>query len=86
MKHTFLFLLGSAAVAAGTGSTASCKNIPGDAGWPNLAAWARLNQTVGGRLIATVPEASVCHYEPYHNYNATACEALKPLWDFPQGQ
>ncbi len=85
LLHWFV-LAGSAAVSAGTGSTASCKPIPGDPAWPTNAEWAQLNRTVGGRLIATVPEASVCHYDPYHDYNATACDALKPGWDFPQAQ
>ncbi|UKZ80017.1 hypothetical protein TrVFT333_007781 [Trichoderma virens FT-333] len=32
-----------------------CRYLPGDANWPNAAAWASLNSTVHGRLIATVP-------------------------------
>lgn len=37
---------------------AACRFLPGDAEWPNDATWSRLNKTVGGRLIDTVPVAS----------------------------
>ena len=60
---------------------ASCKNIPGDDGWPSQSEWAQLNETVRGRLIATVPQASVCHLEPYKNFDETACETLRGSWN-----
>lgn len=82
-----LLAIGAAASVAGGNTTfSSCKNIPGDPGWPTPDEWDALNHTVGGRLIATVPAASVCHLEPYDDYNATACAALKAIWDFPQAQ
>ena len=62
----------------------SCRYIPGDDGWPDDAEWAQLNETVGGRLIATVPQASVCHSLPYDDFNETACEILKTSWDYAQ--
>jgi len=68
-------------VLARTGNATSCRNIPGDAGWPRQVDWAHLNKTVGGRLIATIPQASVCHTSPYFDYNETACEALAAGWD-----
>ncbi|KAE9378306.1 FAD/FMN-containing isoamyl alcohol oxidase-like protein MreA, partial [Stipitochalara longipes BDJ] len=55
--------------------------LPGDAGWPDVHAWNRLNITVRGRLIATVPAAHVCH-DP--NYNETASSILKTEWDTVQ--
>lgn len=86
-RSALLFLLtGAAAVAADSSGGAACKNIPGDPGWPSPADWTSLNQSVSGRLIATVPLASVCHNEPFDNYDATACAALQPEWDFPQTQ
>lgn len=60
-----------------------CKNVPGDTGWPTSQDWAKLNQTVGGRLIATVPAASVCHGK---TYDESACDTLRGGWDFPQVQ
>ena len=59
----------------------SCKNIPGDDGWPSQTEWARLNETIEGRLIATVPQGSVCHPEPYQNFDETACDALRETWN-----
>ncbi|WYZ42556.1 hypothetical protein EsH8_VI_000255 [Colletotrichum jinshuiense] len=58
-------------------STASCKNLPGDAGWPSADIWAQFNETVGGRLVATVPLGSPCHGEAY---NATECARLQDAW------
>lgn len=61
-------------------SNASCRAIPGDASWPSLDKWYALNETVHGRLIATTPLPSVCHSEPFGNYNADVCSALKTTW------
>lgn len=56
----------------------TCKYIPGDAGWPSHEAWHKLNTTVGGRLIATVPVADVCHNGGiFSAYNETACADLQ---------
>lgn len=72
-------------VAAGLAQ--SCRNIPGDVDWPTQQEWASLNTTVGGRLIATVPLASVCHDEgEFAQYNETACDALRQRWDLSQVQ
>ncbi len=66
--------------------TATCKYIPGDAGWPTQDVWNQLNDTVGGRLIATVPQAAICHVGGYATleFNEAACEALQPEWNSPQ--
>lgn len=64
----------------------SCKVIPGDARWPSAARWAELNQTIGGRLIAAKPAASVCHVNPFGVYDATACSQLQANWDRPETQ
>ena len=68
-----VFLLGRHAVAG----SPRCRVIPGDDGWPVQVDWDGLNKTVGGRLIATAPIASVCH-EP--SYDKVACEALRGDW------
>ena len=68
------------------GVVSTCKNIPGDAGWPSPAEWSRLNQTVGGRLIASRPLASVCHHAPFGNYNAEECERVRAGWNRAETQ
>lgn len=44
----------------------SCKNIAGDPARPGPEDWARLNETVDGRLIATAPVVMVYHNPSYH--------------------
>ncbi|KAK6063441.1 FAD-dependent isoamyl alcohol oxidase (FAD binding domain protein) [Seiridium cupressi] len=73
-----LSLLARVAVAS------TCKNIPGDPGWPSQSDWAKLNATVGGRLIQTVPQASVCHHESNMQYDAAACAELQNDWTLSQ--
>lgn len=65
-------------------STSTCRCYPTDACWPTAAEWAAFNTTVGGRLVATVPIASVCHYDNFTTYDAEACAALLDVWDYPQ--
>lgn len=61
----------------------NCRSIPGDTTWPSQSTWNRLNRTVGGRLVATVPQAAVCHSRGYGplKQNATACSALRTVWN-----
>lgn len=84
----FILLLpfANAGLITARNNTSSCKYIPGDAGWPDKNTWDKLNQTVGGRLIATVPQAAICHiggYGPLEEDKA-ACKALQPTWNAPQ--
>lgn len=83
----FLQVLTSSAAAAVSSSTTvstrasnqthACRYIPGDEGWPSKIHWEQLNDTVGGRLIATVPVAHVCHQSgPFAAYDQTTCEDL----------
>lgn len=65
-------------------STSTCRCYPGDACWPMTAEWAAFNATIGGRLVATVPIASVCHYDNFTAYDEAACAALLDVWDYPQ--
>ncbi|KAK6065435.1 FAD-dependent isoamyl alcohol oxidase (FAD binding domain protein) [Seiridium cupressi] len=62
-------------------STARCKPIPGDATWPGSSAWATLNDTVNGNLIASVPIPSVCHDAPFNAYNSSACQTVQKDYD-----
>ncbi|KAK7039986.1 FAD-binding domain-containing protein [Favolaschia claudopus] len=41
-----------------------CRNIPGDAGFPDANSWATLNKTVGGRLAPVVPFPRFCRNLP----------------------
>jgi hypothetical protein len=67
-------LAAAATVPAATTPAKGCRFIPGDKGWPAEAEWAQLNRTVGGRLIATVPRAHVCHGK---DFDESACSALR---------
>ncbi|CZR67902.1 related to isoamyl alcohol oxidase [Phialocephala subalpina] len=58
-------------------ATSNCHYLPEDAGWPSWNQWGSLNQSVGGRLIAGKPLASVCYG---HEANAAACTALQADW------
>lgn len=58
-----------------------CRCFPGDECWPTTADWSQLNQTVGGRLVATVPLAAPCH-DPI--YDAAECQRLRDNWVWPQ--
>ncbi|RYP45875.1 hypothetical protein DL768_007832 [Monosporascus sp. mg162] len=66
-----------------------CKFIPGDPGWPSQRQWASLNATVGGRLVGTQLQASICHTEaigtqPIGLYDEAECAALREVYDLPQ--
>ncbi|KAI1877748.1 hypothetical protein JX265_003756 [Neoarthrinium moseri] len=68
--------------------TPNCRTIPGDASWPGQSIWDRLNETVGGKLIATVPIAAPCHKtlygEPNGLFDEDACAALRDNWFLPE--
>ncbi|ORY67015.1 uncharacterized protein BCR38DRAFT_464340 [Pseudomassariella vexata] len=51
--------------------------------WPSSATWASFNQTLRGRLVATVPLASVCHNSSFGTNDAAACAQLRSVWDYP---
>ncbi|AEO58370.1 hypothetical protein MYCTH_2305637 [Thermothelomyces thermophilus ATCC 42464] len=78
----FLALAGTAVgLTTNHNHSPSCRVLPGDAAWPSSRDWAKLNKTLNGHLIATVPQASVCHKSPFGQYDAQACEELKSSWD-----
>ncbi|KAH7109428.1 FAD binding domain-containing protein [Dendryphion nanum] len=62
------------------GAKADCRCLPTDSCWPSRDVWSKLNSTVDGKLVATVPIGSPCH-DP--TYDANACEALKKQWFNP---
>ncbi|KAI1423494.1 putative FAD-dependent isoamyl alcohol oxidase [Xylaria sp. FL1777] len=73
-------LAGICALALLTGADAACRSIPGDTDWPSLGDWTALNATVQGRLIQTIPQASVCHTSPFAVFDTDACSALQTTW------
>ncbi|KXH43236.1 long-chain-fatty-acid-CoA ligase [Colletotrichum nymphaeae SA-01] len=58
-----------------------CTCTDGDSCWPSELQWQDLNASVGGRLIAPVPPASVCH-DP--NYDEAECAAIREDWVWPE--
>lgn len=64
---------------------ALCRSFPGDKSWPADKDWDAFNQTVGGRLIATVPIGAVCHDTfPGVEYDAQKCAEVRDLWPKPE--
>ncbi|KAL2811443.1 hypothetical protein BJX63DRAFT_399278 [Aspergillus granulosus] len=59
----------------------TCRCMPGDPCWPSPAAWSRFNQSIDGRLIASVPLGTPCHGAAY---NAAKCDALREKWTLPE--
>ncbi|KAJ5963979.1 uncharacterized protein N7479_003855 [Penicillium vulpinum] len=58
--------------------------MPQDPCWPEHNLWARFNKTVHGRLIATIPIASVCHIDSFAPYDKSQCDQLQSNWGFPK--
>ncbi|KAJ0158908.1 putative FAD-linked oxidoreductase [Colletotrichum tanaceti] len=58
----------------------ACRCFPGENCWPTTTKWAAFNQTVGGRLIATVPIGAVCHDSSFGAYDEAKCAALQSSW------
>lgn len=77
---TFVYACATTATATLTytaSKSTSCRCFLGETCWLSRSAWDRLNATVGGRLVATIPLGSPCH-DPV--YNATECAILQGLW------
>ncbi|ORX92396.1 hypothetical protein BCR34DRAFT_581123 [Clohesyomyces aquaticus] len=68
-------------VKARPGSASTCHCLPGDVCWPSDQTWGALNETVGGRLLKTIPIGSPCH-EPA--YSKDECTTLQSQWSLPQ--
>jgi hypothetical protein len=60
-------------------STQYCKPIPGGSRWPTIQQWNKLNQTIGGRLIAPTLPGAVC--QPTSAvFNNESCSELVTNW------
>ncbi|RYP42271.1 hypothetical protein DL767_000435 [Monosporascus sp. MG133] len=77
MKFMILSGLCLLPLAVATTEDKTCKCFPGDACWPSKQDWDAFNDTVGGRLIKTVPLGSPCH-DP--NYDEVLCNELASQW------
>ncbi|KAM5354798.1 hypothetical protein ACJ41O_001444 [Fusarium nematophilum] len=81
MRTSALFAAAlTAAQWASATYSSNCRCLPGDSCWPSKSAWAQLNSTVDGRLVATEPIGSPCH-DP--TYDAEACAELQAQWENP---
>ncbi|KAK3386798.1 hypothetical protein B0H63DRAFT_447702 [Podospora didyma] len=58
---------------------AVCRAAPGSADWPSQRQWARLNETLDGRLVAPVPPGAVCH-AGWPTYSPDQCPAVQAAW------
>jgi hypothetical protein len=61
-----------------------CRCFPGDYCWPSQAQWNTFNETLGGKLVATVPLAAPCHVDSFTPYDAEQCGAVQDTWWYPQ--
>lgn len=68
----------------GQANTSGCLCFPGDTCWPTLPEWAAFNRSLGGKLIATIPLASVCHDSAFGPYDAERCTQAQSTWFFPE--
>ncbi|CAI7650954.1 unnamed protein product [Penicillium glandicola] len=60
-----------------------CCCMPHDSCWPGDSQWAHFNKTVNGKLIATVPIASICHNDSFTAYDQSQCAQLQSNWGLP---
>ncbi|KAF6820887.1 FAD binding domain protein [Colletotrichum plurivorum] len=56
-----------------------CKCLPSEPCWPSTDDWSSFNETLSGRLIKTIPPASVC-YPSEPNYDEAVCGAVLANW------
>lgn len=72
--------------AYATSVNSTCRCFPGESCWPSREKWDRFNQTIGGKLIATVPIGSVCHDHGAFatSYDEQQCARLQSAWVLPE--
>lgn len=63
----------------GVSASSSCRCVPGDDCWPSNDDWNDFNSTLDGRLIRTVPPASVC-YPDEPNHDPETCQTVLSEW------
>lgn len=78
--NVFIWIITFGSTLAST----DCRCFPGDECWPTPPEWAAFNETINGRLIATVPIASVCRHDILTSYNPVKCQQLQDDWLLPE--
>ena len=72
--------------------TKGCRVISSDPQWPSAQDWAALNDTVSGRLIASIPPGAPCYKNTYDvktgtfdlaMYDEAACQEVQKAWHEP---
>ncbi|ETN45549.1 uncharacterized protein HMPREF1541_09381 [Cyphellophora europaea CBS 101466] len=83
LRVAALFGLLSTSIASGAHKDGDsvCRSAPGDESWPSDEVWASFNASIEGKLIRTVPIASVCHGPAY---DEAQCATLRDNWFFPE--
>lgn len=87
----FALALGTCSLADTTESVQpkNCRVIPSDAEWPSEKAWSELNETVHGRLVATIPIGAPCYRNTYNvvtkqydldTFDEAACAKVRTAW------
>ena len=66
------------AAARSPPSAATCKTFPTDATWPAEEDWSRLNATLNGALVKTVPIAAPCYPGPA--FDQARCATIAAQW------
>lgn len=64
MQFFWSIFLASVSLPLRSVFAASCRNVPGDIGFPSNTQWAALNASVLGRLVPVVPSAQFCKSQP----------------------
>lgn len=64
-------------VAVGAPQSTHCRCLPHESCWPSIQQWSALNDTLGHRLVAVRPVASVCSPQ---ELNVAACKNVTDLW------
>ncbi|KAM5342131.1 hypothetical protein ACJ41O_015162 [Fusarium nematophilum] len=57
----------------------SCKAYPGTSDWPSRHTWGKLNETLGGKLLAPLPPGAACH-PGWPTYDPDACLDVQTDW------
>ncbi|KAL4748733.1 hypothetical protein BDW72DRAFT_205344 [Aspergillus terricola var. indicus] len=64
--------------------SSSCRCFPDDPCWPSPEEWEKLNASLFGNLIPTVPIGSVCYTDiSFARYSSQECAELKSHWPIP---
>ena len=65
-------------------NTTTCRCTPANSCWPSPAVWTAFNQSVGGKLLATVPIGSPCHDDSFGPFDPLQCSQLRSVWFLPE--